>query len=294
MITTYADPITNNLHTNNSDSNNTSFNFILTNKNNNNKNSRKSFRNSLIHQTSTFGGIKHNRYKYYYYDKNRCFCTTNSSDGGGIGKKERLPGRPSFMDDLDEEIEILEYQDDEIKKTKKADSRIWNPEYDEVDTEKYEIEYITDDEDEEDEDNENDGNDENANANSNEKTNNNEKKIKKKVQHRVLTSSVREDIIVEYEEISGMERIYSWMVVFTAFYVGRLLVRYAYIYGEKFGFIAPLDPSLLTKRQVVEQDDDDDEFYENDDVHQDSVSVAVDGNNITIQGGESEEDEHDW
>merc|ERR1712228_1090393 len=52
---------------------------------------------------------------------------------------------------------------------------------------------------------------------------------KEKPQHRIIKSNVKEDVVIEMEAISNMERLYSWIVVFMSCYCGMLAVRFYFM-----------------------------------------------------------------
>ena len=163
------------------------------------------------------------------------------------------------MNDIEEEdIGMLDlgHEADEkhIKKIKTSGSQVINPNYDtkaKEASDEYEVEYISDNDENEDDLVDEEGFDREG-----------LKPKKKKVQHSIISSSVKEDVIVEFEDISVLERIYSWTLILLAFYMGRLTVRWTYIYLEKFGMIEPLDPALLANINQLQIEQDEDEEYE--------------------------------
>lgn len=119
----------------------------------------------------------------------------------------KLPGRPEFMIEKDnEEIELLGLHDNELKKTIKSDSRIWNPEWkkDEGELDWDKIDKIEKD------------------------------KKNSKQEHRLITSKLKQDIIIEIEETSIYERFYSFLLLGISFYIGRLCVRQYYMWTVDF------------------------------------------------------------
>jgi len=116
-----------------------------------------------------------------------------------------LPGKPDFMhEDYEEtqELEMLGLYDEEITKQKAPDSRVFNPDHD--------PNYDPSQEDQ-------------IEAG---------KKKKEKPQHRIIKSKVMEDVVIEAEAISTMERFYSWIVVLMSFYAGMLAVRFYFMQNE--------------------------------------------------------------
>eukprot|EP01084_Bolivina_argentea_P034640 64131_1 len=119
-----------------------------------------------------------------------------------IDLNNKLPGRPDFMEDEFEnrqELEVLGLHETEISKTKAPDSRIFNPEYD--------PHYDPSEEDQVEVG----------------------KKTKSKQQHRIIKSNIKEDVVIEAEQISNMERLYSWIVLGMSVYCGMLAVRFYFM-----------------------------------------------------------------
>ena len=113
-----------------------------------------------------------------------------------------LPGKPEFMqDDYDEyqELEVLGLHDTVIKSKHAPDSRVFNPEYD--------PDYDPDAEDQIE-----------VGA-----------KKKDQPQHRIIKSTVKEDVVIEMEGISTTERIYTWLLLGCAVYAGMLTVRFLFM-----------------------------------------------------------------
>ena len=118
-----------------------------------------------------------------------------------IDLDNELPGKPDFMsDDYDEyqELEVLGLHDTEIQSKPAPDSRMFNPDYD--------PDYDP----------------------------NQEDQIevggkKEKAQHRIIKSSVKEDVVIEMEGISSMERLYTLLVIGASCYCGMLAVRWYFM-----------------------------------------------------------------
>lgn len=117
---------------------------------------------------------------------------------------DELPGKPDFMDDGfedEQELQVLGLHDTEIQSKQAPDSRIFNPEYD--------PEYDPSQEDQ-------------IEAGSK----------KSPAQHRIIKSSVKEDVVIEMEAISHMERLYSWLLLGISVYAGMMVVRFYFMRDE--------------------------------------------------------------
>ena len=118
-----------------------------------------------------------------------------------IDLNKPLPGKPDFMDDdfdSTQELEVMGLYDTEITKKQAPDSRVFNaeydPDYDPSEEDQVEV-----------------------------------GRKKEKPQHRIIKSNVKEDVVIEMEAISNMERLYSWIVVFMSCYCGMLAARFYFM-----------------------------------------------------------------
>eukprot|EP01083_Nonionella_stella_P206702 751589_1 len=112
-----------------------------------------------------------------------------------------LPGKPDFMqDDFDstQELEVLGLHDTIISKQQAPDSRVFNPEYD-------------------------------PHYDPNEEDQIEAGGKKQSAQHRIIKSNVKEDVVIEMEAISSMERLYTWLVLGVSVYCGMLAVRFYFM-----------------------------------------------------------------
>ena len=113
-----------------------------------------------------------------------------------------LPGKPDFMeDDFDstQELEVLGLHETSISKQPAPDSRLFNPDYDP--------------------DYDPDAEDQIAVGG----------KTKQKAQHRIVKSTIKEDVVIEAEQVSSMERLYLWILLGTSVYLGMLSVRFYFM-----------------------------------------------------------------
>merc|ERR1712228_385113 len=122
-------------------------------------------------------------------------------NGSDIDLNKPLPNKPEWMDedfDSTQELEVMGLYDTEITKKQAPDSRIFNaeydPDYDPMEEDQIEV-----------------------------------GGKKEKPQHRIIKSNVKEDVVIEMEAISNMERLYSWIVVFMSCYCGMLAVRFYFM-----------------------------------------------------------------
>merc|ERR550525_511780 len=127
-----------------------------------------------------------------------------------------LPGKPDFMEDdfESQELEVLGLHETEIKRQQAPDPRMFNPDYD--------PNYDPKQEDQ-------------IEVGGKDKT--------QVAQHRIIKSKIKEDVVIEAEAISSMERLYTWILLGLSVYLGMLAARFYFM----------RDRLKLEKEQIAKQ-----------------------------------------
>ena len=123
-------------------------------------------------------------------------------NGSNLDLNAELPGKPDFMEDdfENEELEVLGLHETEIKKQTAPDPRMFNPDYD--------PNYDPNEEDQ-------------VAVGGKDKT--------QTAQHRIIKSKIKEDVVIEAEAISSMERLYTWILLGLSLYLGMLATRFYFM-----------------------------------------------------------------
>jgi len=125
-----------------------------------------------------------------------------TSTGAPVDLNAALPGKPDFMEDdfEGEELEVLGLHETEIKKQAAPDPRMFNPDYD--------PNYDPNEEDQ-------------VAVGGTDQT--------QRAQHRIIKSKIKEDVVIEAEAISSMERLYTWILLGLSLYLGMLATRFYFM-----------------------------------------------------------------
>merc|ERR1719433_171376 len=126
----------------------------------------------------------------------------NGSHFSNLDLNSELPGKPDFMEDdfESQELEVLGLHETEIKKQQAPDPRMFNPDYD--------PNYDPKEEDQ-------------IEVGGKDKT--------QVAQHRIIKSKIKEDVVIEAEAISSMERLYTWILLGLSVYLGMLAARFYFM-----------------------------------------------------------------